>query len=60
MANDVLDLIDIHIPPHDGIDGQGRDALHTELLHDVLAMRDHRGQTNVQLVGNFLVDIALH
>ena len=45
MANDVLDLVDIYITVHHGIDSQGGDALHTELLHDVLAMRDHRRQT---------------
>ena len=55
-----LNLVDIYIPVHDGIDSQGGDALHAELLHDVLAMGDDRGQTNVQLVGNLLVDITLH
>ena len=55
-----LNLIDIHIPPHDGVYGQGGDTLHAELLHDVLVMGDDSRQTDVQLVGNFLVDIHLH
>ena len=56
----MLDFIDIYITVHHGIDSQGGDALHAELLHDVLAMGDDRGQTDVQLVSNLLVDIPLH
>ena len=45
---------------HDGIDGECRNALHAQFVHDVLAVGDDRRQANVQPVGNLLVDIALH
>ena len=44
---------------HDGIDGEGRDALHAQLVHDVTAMGDDGGEADVQAVGNLLVDKAL-
>ena len=45
---------------HHSIDGEGRDTLHAQLVHDVLAMGDNGSQTDVQDVGNLLVGIALH
>ena len=54
------DLIDIYVTVHNGIDGQGGDTLQTEFLHDVLAVGDDGGQSDVKPIGNFLVDIALH
>ena len=37
-----LNLIDVHITMHDGIDGEGTDTFHTELLGDIFAMADDR------------------
>ena len=54
------DFIDIDVAVHDGIDGEGADALHAQLVHDVLAVGDDGGQADVQAVGYFLVDISLH
>ena len=45
---------------HDGIDGEGGDTLHTELLHDVFAMGDDSGEADMQLVGNLLINITLY
>ncbi len=45
---------------HHSIDSEGRDTLHAQLVHDVLAMGDNGSQTDVQDVGNLLVGIALH
>ena len=45
---------------HDGIDGEGGDTLHAELLHDVLAMGDDSGEADMQLVGNLLINITLY
>ena len=55
-----LNLVDIDVSVHDGIDGEGADALHTQLVHDVLAVGDDGCQTDVQAVGNLLVDESLH
>ena len=54
------DFIDVNIAVHDGVDGQGGYALHSELIHDVLAMGDDRAEGNVQPVGNFFVDESLN
>ena len=56
----VLDLVDVDVAVHDGVDGKGADTLHAELLHDVLAVRNDCGETDVQTVGNLLVDESLH
>ena len=56
----LLYFIDIDITVHDGVDGQGTDALHAEFVHDILAVRDDRRQSDVQLIGDFLVDETLH
>lgn len=44
----------------DSIDSKGRYASRIKFVHDVLAMGDDCGQTNMQLVGNLLVDIPLN
>jgi len=54
------DFVDVYVAVGDGIDGEGRDALHAQLLHDVLAVGDDGGEANVQTVGNLFVDVALH
>lgn len=51
--------VGFHIPVHYGIDGKPRNRLDAELLGNVLAVRDDRRQTDVQLVGYFLVDKPL-
>lgn len=51
--------VGFHIPVHHGIDGKPRNRLDAELLGNVLAVRDDRRQTDVQLVGYFLVDKPL-
>ena len=56
----VLDLVDVDVAVHDGIDGKGADTLHAELLHDVLTMGNDGGQTDMQTVGNLFVDISLY
>ena len=56
----VLDLVDVDVAVHDGIDGEGTDTLHAELLHDVLTMGNDGGQTDMQTVGNLFVDISLY
>ena len=43
---------------HDRVDCKGGDTLESQLVHDVLAMGDDRGEANVQLLGDLLVDIA--
>ena len=32
------DFVDVNIAVHDGVNGQGGNALHAELIHDVLAV----------------------
>ena len=54
-----LNLIDVHIAVHDGIDGKGTDASHAEFVDNILAVADDCGETDVELVGYFLVDVAL-
>ena len=54
-----LNLIDVHIAVHDGIDGEGTDASHAEFFDNILAVADDRGETDVELVGYFLIDVAL-
>ena len=56
----VLDLVDVDVAVHDGVDGKGADTLHAELLHDVLTMGNDGGQTDMQTVGNLFVDISLY
>lgn len=56
----VLDVVDVHIAVHDGIDGEGGDTLETEFGHDVLAVGDDGGKSDVQTVGNLLVDEPLY
>ena len=55
-----LNFVDIDIPMHHGIYCKCRHTLHTQLFHDILAVRDNSGQSDVELVGNFLVNIPLH
>ena len=44
----------------DGVYGEGRHALETKLVHDVTTVSDDRAKTDVQKVGNLLVDVALY
>ena len=41
---------------HHSIDGQSRYRLDAQFLHDILAVGDDGGQTDVQFVGNLFVD----
>ena len=43
----------------DSIDSKGRYASRIKFVHNVLAMRDDCGQTNMQLVGNLLAGIVI-
>ena len=45
---------------HDGVDGEGADALQTQLVHDVLAVSNDGSQTDVQSVGYLFIDISLN
>ena len=45
---------------HNGIDGEGRDALETEFVHDVLSMCDNGGETDVKFLSNLFVDVTLY
>ena len=49
-----LNLIDIHVAIHDGIDRESRHTLHAQFLGDVLTMSDHGGEGDVQPVGYLL------
>ena len=60
MVWDNLNLVDVYVAVGDGVDGEGGDALEAELVHDVAAVGDDRGKTDVETVGNLLVDIALY
>ena len=42
----------------DSIDSKGRYASRIKFVHNVLAMGDDCGQTNMQLVGNLLPDFV--
>ena len=44
---------------HDCIDGEGTDAFHAKLFHDVLAMTDYRCKADIELIADFLIDISL-
>lgn len=52
----VSDFVDIHVSVHDCINGQCRYAFEAEFVHDILAVGDHCGQTDVETVGYFFVD----
>ena len=56
----MLYLVDVHVAVHHGIDGEGGDTLHTQFVHDVLAVGDDRGKSDIQFVGDLFVDVALH
>ena len=45
---------------HDGIDGEGGNALEAELVHDIAAVRNNRCKADVETVGYLFVDVALH
>ena len=55
----LLDGVNVYIAVGDGVDGQGGDALKTELIHDVFTVGDDRGETDVKFIGNLLVDETL-
>ena len=54
MAGD-SDAVRLDIAVHHGIDGESGNRLDAQLLGDVLPMGDDSGQTDVQLLGNFLI-----
>ena len=54
MAGD-SDAVCLDIAVHHGIDGESGNRLDAQLLGDVLPMGDDSGQTDVQLLGNFLI-----
>ena len=38
----ILYVVDIDVAVGDGVDGEGRNTLHAQFVHDVLAMRNDR------------------
>ena len=46
----------VDVPVHHGVDDDVRERMGVELGHDVFAVGDDRGQADVELVGNLLVD----
>ena len=60
MESQISDFVDIHVAVHDGVDGEGGDALHAEFLHDVLTVGDNGRDPDIQFVGNLLVDVTLY
>ena len=55
-----LYLVDVYITVHHSIDGEGGNALQTELVHNILTMGDDGGQPDVELIGNLFVDKSLY
>ena len=53
-------FINVYVAMHDRVDCKGGDTFESQLVHDVLPMGDDRGEANVQLLGDLLVDVALH
>ena len=43
----LLYTVDVYIAVGDGVDGQGGDALESELIHDVLAVGNDRRQADI-------------
>ena len=54
-----LNFIYVNVAVGDGIDGQGGDALEAQFIHDVFTVGDDGGETDVEFIGNLLVDEAL-
>ena len=55
----LLDGVDVYIAVGDGVDGEGGDALEAQFIHDVFTVGDDGGETDVEFIGNLLVDKAL-
>ena len=53
------DGTDVDVSMCDGIDGKGRYRLDAQLLYYILTVGDDGGEGDMQLVSNFLVDLAL-
>ena len=49
------DVVGIDVAIEDGVDGEPGYGLYSQLLGDVLAVRDDGGEAYVQAVGNLLV-----
>ena len=49
-----------YITVHDSIDGELRHTLDREFVHDILAVCDHGGKTDVETVGYLLVYHAFY
>ena len=43
VLNSGLNLIDVDVAMHHGIDGECRDTFHAEFIHDILAVGDDGG-----------------
>ena len=48
-------FIDIYVAMGDGVDSQGRDALESQLLHDILAVGDDSWQADMEHVATSLL-----
>ena len=55
----LLNHIHIHIAVHHGVDGEGREVVDVELVHDVFAVRHDRGKADTEGVGYLLVGLAV-
>ena len=54
-----LNHIHIHIAVHHGVDGEGREVVDVELVHDVFAVRHNRGKADTEGVGYLLIGLAV-
>ena len=55
----ILDAIGLDVTVHYGINGETRHRFYSQFLGNVLPVTDDRGEADVQLLGDFLVDEAL-
>ena len=55
----ILNLIDVDISMHDGIDSKCANAFHTKLFYNVFPMTDNGCKSYIQLVCNFFIDKTL-
>ena len=58
MVKDNLHAVGFHVSVHHGIDGEGGHRLDAQLFGNVLAVRDDRGEADVEPFGYLLVDAA--
>ena len=55
----ILDAIGLDVTVHYGINGESGHRFYSQFLGNVLPVTDDRGEADVQLLGDFLVDEAL-